>query len=120
MRLLISQTTLLFDKYLLINLSLHMTTAHSNTTVTPPIVMHSAAISEVFTLKIYPALAHDRPTINKRRNKSNEHQANAASASFMVTTIIGILEFVSFFSCQSLAAHGESDALRVMCLRRPT
>ena len=50
MRLHISQTTLLVDKYILINLSLRVSTA-SAMSVTPHIVIHSAAISEVFTLK---------------------------------------------------------------------
>ena len=54
MRLHISQTTLLFNKYLVVNLSLRMTTA-SAMSLTPHSLMHSAAISEVFALKVFPA-----------------------------------------------------------------
>jgi len=52
MRLHISQTTLLFNKYLLINLSLCMAKV-SAMSLTPHILIHSAAISEVLTLKIF-------------------------------------------------------------------
>jgi len=46
----ISQTTLLFNAYLLTNLSLRVATA-SATSLTPNILKHSAAISNVFTFK---------------------------------------------------------------------
>ena len=59
MRLHISQTTLLFNEYLLIDLSLRMATA-SAMSLTSHILVHSAAISEVLTSKIF--LAHDTTT----------------------------------------------------------
>jgi len=55
MRLHITQTTLLFNEYRLTNLSLRMTTA-SAVSLAPHILIHSAAISEVLTLKNF--LAH--------------------------------------------------------------
>ena len=55
----ISQTTLLFNAYLLTNLSLRVATA-SAMSLTPNIFKHSAAISNVFTLKIF--LPHDVTT----------------------------------------------------------
>ena len=56
MRLHISQTTLLLNEYLEINLSLRMATASAMSS-TQHILIHSAAISEVLTLKIF--LEHD-------------------------------------------------------------
>jgi len=59
MRLHISQITLLFNEYLLINSSLHVATA-SAMSLTPHILIHTTAISEVLTLQIF--LAHDTTT----------------------------------------------------------
>jgi len=55
----ISQTTLLFNAYLLTNLSFRVATA-SATSLTSNIFKHSAARSNVFTLKIF--LPHDVTT----------------------------------------------------------
>jgi len=58
-RLHISQTTLLFNEYLLTNLSLRVATAAAMS-LTSHILIHSAAISVVLTLKIF--IAHDTTT----------------------------------------------------------
>jgi len=60
----ISQTTLLFNAYLLTNLSLRVATA-SATSLTPNIFKHSAAISNVFTLKIYLHVHYCAPFIER-------------------------------------------------------
>ena len=52
-RLHISQTTLLFNKYIVVNLSLRMTRA-SAVSLTPHSLIHSAAISQVLPLKVIP------------------------------------------------------------------